>query len=266
MFEMHGRKGLTQVLGSMWLVMGLVATAHAGSQRRIQLADGRELQGLVLPATECTWIVQTDDLCLELTAAQIARVDGKAGVATLVERNASPLLRTETFDDVFPDGSVLLHSSFARFNDGTTRIDRIKWGLAPHELALIPHWQAFDEFGNELPIQVEKRENGRQMARARLVRPIVPGETLRFTSRIQYEDLVQRDGDVLRYEHQGDYPEDRLVTKMVRLPAGATIVSVSPEPVQRFEIEDRPYVLWRRYYVAGEKFPLQVRYGLPTGE
>lgn len=244
--------------------MPLTTAAQAVPQHRIQLADGREIRGLVLPATECTWIVQSADLCLELTAAQIARVDGKAGVAALLEEPSTPLLRTETFDEVLPNGDVVLHSSFARFNDGTTRVDRIEWGLAPHEIALLPHWQAFDEFGNELQIQVEKENGEHPRARARLVRPIVPGETLRFTSRIRTSDLVTKEGNVLRYTHQGDYPEDRLVTKMVCLPSGATIVSVTPEPVQRFELDGKPYVLWRRYYVAGEKHPLQVRYRLAS--
>lgn len=38
----------------------------------------------------------------------------------------------------------------------------------------------------------------------------------------------------------------------------AEIVSVSPEPEQRFEVDGVPFVLWRRYYAAGEETLLEV--------
>jgi hypothetical protein len=44
----------------------------------------------------------------------------------------------------------------------------------------------------------------------------------------------------------------------VKLPAGAEVVRVSPEPAQRFEVDGVPFVLWRRYYAAGEVTPLEL--------
>jgi len=52
------------------------------------------------------------------------------------------------------------------------------------------------------------------------------------------------------------------VQKMVRLPEGAKIESVDPEPVHQFDLDGSPVVVWRRMFTAGEETPLTITYSL----
>jgi hypothetical protein len=189
---------------------------------------------------------------------KIRRIDGRADVAEAVRADRPPLLRYDTFEELRANGDVLVRSSFSRANRTAAVVHEIDWGVAPHEVALLGHWKVFDEFGNELAVRLEDREGGAKHAFAALVRPVLPGEEIRFTSEVLFPDLLARTDDGLRYRSAGDYPEDRLVSKMVKLPAGAEIVSVSPGPAQRFEVDGVPFILWRRYYAAREETPLEV--------
>jgi hypothetical protein len=235
-----------------------VITATAGEVRQLEFVNGETVEGIVIPASECPVVVQTEDFCLEVPLDRIRAIDGDRDVATALGREAPPLLRAETFEELRANGDVLLRSSFSRANRGASTRHEIDWGIAPHEVALLDHWRVFDEFGQELVLRTEEREDGGRHAYARLARPILPGETVRFTSEILFPGSLHEEDGTLRYRHRGDYPEDRLVSKMLMLPAGAEIVSVSPEPADRFDVDGVPYVYWRRYYKAGEELPLEI--------
>jgi len=239
------------------LALALFATG-AEPVRDVELADGSKLKAIVIPASHCPVIVQSEDVCLEVPLEKIRRIDGSPDVAEALRSKRPPLLRNETFDELQADGSVVMRSGFERRNASTGTVHEIDWGIAPHEIPLLVHWRVFDELGNELTVRLEDRANGAKHAYARLVRPILPGETIRFTTEILFPDRLARTEEGLSYRSVGDYPEDRLVTKMVRLPEGAEIVRVSPEPAQRFDADGVPYVVWRRYYAAGEETPLEV--------
>jgi hypothetical protein len=257
------RTGLETALAFLAGLGTAVIGASAGEVRELELANGERVEGIVIPASECPVVVQTDDFCLEIPMDRIRSVDGRTDVIAALRDDEPPLLRNETFEEVRPDGDLLMRSSFARANRSPSARREIDWGLAPHEVELLAHWRVFDEFGNELPLRTEEGDDGAKRARATLRRPILPGEIVRFTSEILFPDYARRLEDgAMRYRHVGDYPEDRLVSKMVRLPEGARIVSVSPEPTQGFEIDGAPYVYWRRYYAAGEEMPLEVTYRL----
>lgn len=252
------RSGLESGIGfAAGIALALFATG-AEPVRDVELINGEKIQAIVIPASECPVVVQTEETCLEVPLGKIRRIDGREDVAEALGADRPPLLRNDTFEELREDGGVLMRSSFSRANRSATTLREIDWGVAAHEVGLLGHWKVFDEFGNELPVRLEDRDAGAKHAFARLVRPVLPGEAIRFTSEILFPDLLTRTGDGLRYRSAGDYPEDRLVSKMVKLPAGAEIVSVSPEPAQRFDVDGAPFVLWRRYYAAGEKTPLEV--------
>jgi len=239
------------------LAVALFATG-AEPVRDVELANGEKLKAIVIPASQCPVIVQSEDVCLEVPLEKIRRIDGNPHVADALRSERPPLLRNETFDELHADGNVVMRSGFERRNASSGTVHEIDWGIAPHEIPLLAHWRVFDELGNELAVRVEDREGGAKHAYAKLVRPILPGETIRFTTEILFPDRVTRTDDGFRYRNVGDYPEDRLVTKMVKLPEGAEVVRVSPEPVQQFVADGAPYVVWRRYYAAGEETPLEV--------
>jgi hypothetical protein len=93
-----------------------------------------------------------------------------------------------------------------------------------------------------------------------LPRPVLPGETLQFTIVYQQKEGVHRDGESWIYRHRGDYPDDRLVTRSVQLPAGAEVLSVNPEPLHQVTSEGGTLIIWRRYFVKGEVMPWEIRY------
>lgn len=61
---------------------------------------------------------------------------------------------------------------------------------------------------------------------------------------------------------ESDYAEDNLVWLKVRLPRGAGIRSITPQPSARFTQDGQEYVMWRRFYKQGEQFPLEIVYAL----
>lgn len=254
------KTGMESVAGlALGLVTALLTTA-AEPVRQVEFVNGETMKGIVIPASECPVVVQGDDVCLEVPLDRIRRLDGRSDVAEALRGDRPPLLRNETFEELLPNGDVIMHSGFARVNRSASTRDEIDWGIAPHEVPLLDHWNVFDEFGNELKLRVEDRDGGAKHVFARLVRPILPGETVRFTSEILFRDRMSRAGGTLTYRAVGDYPDDRLVSRMLRLPPGATIEHVSPEPAQQFDVDGVPFVHWRRYYKAGEETPMEVAF------
>jgi hypothetical protein len=239
-------------LAVLVLVPLFLLPSAAEESRRVTLAGGEELFGLVIPTSECTVLIQSDDVCVEVPLSKIEKVDGSPDVSSLFRRQTPPLLRYDTFEKVERNGDVVLHSSFAKANRSSEILEEIRWGVAPHDL------------GNSLPITVEEGEGEVRRASAALVRPILPGETLRFANRILMPGYVSKDGDLFVYRNRGAYPEKRLVTRMVRLPEGAQIVSAEPEPIHRFDSEGSPVVVWRRLYAQGEDYPFLVTYRLQS--
>lgn len=221
------------------------------------------MHGLVVPLSECVVLVQSGDATVEVPVDRIVSVDGDAGLAGILGPDRPPVLREETFEEVRPNGDVVLHAARERRNGWPGVVGQIEWGVAPHEVPLLEEWKVFDAYGTELPLTVgEPGANGVRRAVVTLVRPVLPGETIRYADRLVYRNRITRDGELYRYVHRGDYPDDRLVTKMILLPAGARIVSATPEPLRRFDKEGAPCLVWRRFFAEGETYPIEVEYTL----
>lgn len=254
-------KSGTEVIAGFTTGLALVLLVGAAEPvRHVELESGETMDAIVIPASECPVIVQSEEQCLEVPLDRIRKLDGRSDVAEALRGDRPPLLRNETFEELLPNGDVLMHSGFSRANASARTIHEIDWGIAPHEVELLEHWKVFDEFGNELPMRVEDRAAGAKHVFARLVRPILPGEVVRFTSEILFRNRVPDENGTFTYRSVGDYPEDRLVSKMLKLPEGAAIEKVAPEPAQRFDVDGVSFVYWRRYYKAGEETPLEVAF------
>jgi len=242
----------------------LLLPSAAEETQRVTLAGGEELFGLVIPTSECTVLIQSDEMCVEVPLSKIEKVDGSPDVSTLFRDQTPPLLRYDTFEKIERNGDLVLHSSFAQANRSSEIVREIRWGIAPHEVALLENWKVFDDLGNSLPITVQEGEGDVRRASAALVRPILPGETLRFANRILMPGYVTKEADRFVYTNRGDYPEKRLVTRMVRLPEGAEVLSAEPKPIQQFDSGGSPVVVWRRVYARGEDYPFRVTYRLQS--
>jgi hypothetical protein len=254
--------GTIAFLAVFLVFLSLIATPPAAEKiRRVEIAGGEELRGIVIPASDCTFLVQTEEECVEVPAGRIESIDGSRDLSTLLREKRPPLLRYETFEEIEPTGNLVLSSTFTMVNRKSETIREIDWGVAPHEYELLPNWHVFDALGNELAVRVVDEADRKRMF-ARLVRPVLPGEAMQFANRIVFPGAVKEEGGLFRYAHRGDYPESRLVTKMVRFPAGASIISVSPEPVSRFELDGAPILVFRRFFAKKEVRPIEVTYRL----
>ena len=255
-------------LFSFALVLILCASFNAYSQeslssRKIVLQNGETLEGYIRPLDEGKFLIQTKDVYLEVTPNQIAQVDGNSDLMSLFKTDQRPLLTYRTYEELDAEGDLSTYSHFTRRNSSDQIITKLDWGKAPHELTLYQDEKVYDEFGNELFMQEVNRDNGGRQVSVDLTVPILPGEEVSFSHRFIWKDYAKQKNGIWIYKHAGDYPEDRLVVKMVRLPLGAKIENISPEPVKNFEHNGYRYITWRRYYAKGEVVPLTIEYKLP---
>lgn len=252
----------------MTVLLALVIWQRAGrtadlEPHAVQLRSGESLDGVLMRLQESAYLLQTEDECLILPAHEIKKIDGKAPVVTdLPVSNRVPRLQ-ETFEDISSDGQVELHSTFYRTNRGSKVVTGTNWGMGEHEYPHLETYRIVDEFGNSLPFQVAEDPSidGKRI-RVQFARPILPGETVQFTTIFKQKDRVEKDGETWVYQMGGNYPDDRLVTRSVRLPEGAEIISVSPEPLYQVTSCGRPLVMWRRYFLRGEEVPSEIKYTL----
>lgn len=205
--------------------------------------------------------------CLLLGLDDIRRVDGKTPAEATIGSGRKVLFRQETYEEVADSGFVEVRSTWRWRNDGPKILDLVDWGLNERESAGLQHYRVLDAYGNELPLRIEADAaiHGKRVFAA-LRRPIPPGEEGRLTLVVRQSECLQRHGDEWVDHDAGDYPDDRLVTRSVCLPAGAQIVAVQPDPLYTVTAAGRQLVVWRRFFTAGEQVPWEIRYRLsPPG-
>ncbi len=254
------------------LGMGVLAVAFslhegapraAGVPRAIELTNGAEVTGALMRLRPETYLLQSDAGCLILTADQVRKIDGKIPGAPALNPTGAVPRTQETFESIQPGGEIELHSTFTRVNDGPEILTRIDWGIAAHEVDELDRYRVVDAYGNALEVHSKDDPSiSGKRAWVDLPRPVLPGEEARLTMIVGGWSHAVREGSAWRYKMAGDYPDNRLVTRSVLLPAGARIVSVSPAPLHQITSGERPLVIWRRYFVQGEVIPWEIRYEL----
>ncbi|MEJ2722014.1 MAG: hypothetical protein P8181_12885 [bacterium] len=256
----------TFALAAIGLAVAVVwvrMAANAGLETRtVVLAKGETVSGLLLSLNEQRLVLQTEDRTWIVGANDIRQVDGKP-VRECIPVTGNVVVVQETFEDVLPNGEIDVHSSKRLRNNSRTPIRELKWGIAPHELKYLESIRMLDQFGNSMPVRVvDDLANGGKRVKVTLIRPVFPGEEAWYTSRFLETQGTFRDGDVWVYRNVGDYPEHRLVTRSVRLPEGADVMSISPEPLHREMVDGRLLVVWRRFFMGGDRVPWEIRYRL----
>lgn len=265
---MTARRGVSiTVFALLALLLALFVftrrSAGDGASSTVELQDGRTLSGLLIRVDDGDYILQSPTLAVMMRSSDIRKVnDSEMGGP---EALSVPRIRVvqETFEDVRPDGSVLARHTMRWRNTGDEIISQTNWGLAAHEVADLERYVVLDGYGNEIPYRVEDdpKIHGKRLF-LDFPRPVLPGEELHLTSVIEERDRITASGDTSLYRIEGDYPDDRLVTRSILLPAGARVISVEPEPLQQLTSGGRILVIWRRYFRVSERFPWQVRYVL----
>lgn len=255
---------LIVLLGLGLLVVGGGAGAPSAGESRIVLRDGRVIEGRLRALQESRYLVQgaTGDqqVVLELPESQIETIDGSRTLPAYDPRQ--PVRSSEAVEELDATGGVTSWFTMTSRNESRALMTRVTWGVADWERERSQRMRVFDAFGHELSSRLEARAEGRQ-AVVELAVPVAPLATLALSVGYHDEGAARREGDHWVFTFNGDFPEDRLLSRTVLLPAGAIILSAEPQPGFTVQHEGRPLVFWRRYYAAGERLPLTVRYRLP---
>jgi hypothetical protein len=253
---------LVLILAGLSLLYRTGVISAGPVEHQIQLSDGTTHSGLLLPLRESSYLLQSADHCLILSADEITSVDGKPvsdpGIPT---GGANPPIQ-ETFEIIEPDGRVTFHHRMKTTNSSDQLRTHLQWGLAPHEFGDLGDYTVMDAFGNVLPYEVTDHSDRRKMVRVELVRPILPGETIEKIVIIGNFTSVTATDTGFLFRNMGDYPDNRLVTRTVQLPRGAAIQSISPQPLHVTELDGHPTVVWRRYFRKAEQIPWEIEYQL----
>ena len=252
----------TTVLGAVFLIR-VSAPRAAGSPHAIELTNGTAVTGVLMRLRPESYLLQSDVQCVVLTADEVRKVDGKDPAGPALPAAGTVPRTQETLESILPSGEIELHSTFTRTNEGRDILSRIDWGMAAHEVGDLDRYRVVDAYGNQLDVHSKDDPSihGKR-AWVDLPRPVLPGEEARLTMIIAGWATAARDGAGWIYKMAGDYPDNRLVTRSVLLPAGARIVSVTPAPLHQITSGDRPLIIWRRYFVQGEIVPWEIRYEL----
>ncbi len=244
------------------LVIFQRAGRGSGGATSIEMRGGRIIDGALLSVEPALYLAQSDSFCLLLRGSEIASVGGRKmnepdpAVTGRVDRVY------ETLETVLSSGDVEVRSTIRVANDGSRPIDSVDWGIASHEFELLDSYRVLDAFANELPFRIEEDASihGKRI-RVELLRPVLPGEDLRLTTVFIERARVSREGESWVYRLAGDYPEARLVTRTIRLPEGTALESLVPEPLH-VQADGAPIVMWRRYFLPGERRSWEIRYSL----
>ena len=254
---------------STWMVLALALAAGAlagAAVHQVKLAGGRNVEGELTRLQPGLYLLHGGGELLELSEDEISSVDGKPGNLGAAARGGE-VRPWQKYEELQADGRVVAWDSFVFHNEGRTAITEVGFGIAPHEAAGALAVDYFDGFGNKLATTMEPDLAADPSARRRqltihLQVPVAPGESATLASR-RLQPGARRAAEGLSYSFAGDFPDDRLVWRKVRLPKGAEILSVEPAPTARFSQDGHTYVMWRRFYRAGEVAPATVAYRLP---
>ncbi len=251
--------------GAMFLAL-LLTSGASGQTVDLKLKDGKVLKdALVARVNDATYVVQTQDGLLELKGDELAP-------GALAEVDFSNRLRpavTHHFDDVHADGTATRHWTIHFRNRDSKVWTELRMGLAPWELRMVDQRRFVDEHGMPLNVTYDPPRKKWQADRQKRVEytlplnvPLAPGEESKITGTATSAYAARTD-EGWRYRFVGDYAEDRLLSLKVKLPQWAEVTSITPEPSATFDHDGCRYVMWRRFYHQGERFPLEIHYKLP---
>jgi len=257
------------------LILGLVAalaaagaaTAGDADTWTVKLNDGKTYEGALVRLEPGRYLLQSGDTLLELSDDDIAP-------ATFAKRPRGdavpdhPVYEVRQYHEIHADRTVTRWWTRLWTNRGKKAVAEWQFGYAPWEQLVADQRSYRDWLGNELhPVYDPPQEKWQYPPKGRveitlpLPVPIAPGEEGWVTGKVTSAGIEQTDAGLV-YRFNGDFSEDNLVLLKVRLPRGATIVSVEPPASSRFEDGGLQYLTWRRYYKKGEVYPLKVVYTL----
>jgi len=122
-----------------------------------------------------------------------------------------------------------------------------------------------DQHGRELPVTVST-EDGRDRYTVGLIDPALPGERLTYKRISETPGLASKEGDIWTCRADWGFgPQSYRYNETVLLPKGAEIVSVNPEPDNRFVASTgQPVLRFGADCGSNEHFIYTIQYRLPA--
>ncbi|MBK8168064.1 MAG: hypothetical protein IPK64_19125 [bacterium] len=256
------------ILGLAFSALTAAGGALAAAPWQVVLTDGTRLEGVLVRTEPASYLLQTDSVLYELTDDDIDPRTFSGRPAREAEP-ARPVYDLRHFDEIHADGSVTSWWVRHNVNDSNRVITEYRVGLGPWERTVIDQRAWRDGYGNPLtPVFDPPRERWAALdeesvsVTMKLPVPVAPGEAWTIVGRETSLGTEQLDGRFF-YVRSGNYADDNLVWRKVRLPLGARIESATPTPTARFEQDGFQYVIWRRLYTKLEEYPLRIVYSMP---
>ena len=255
------------LIPTLLLALLVALPAAAKDDWTVTLRDGSTYHGTLVRLVEGLYILQANDVLMELSDDDIdpSTFKGRSRSETNPEEKLSV---ANHYVELHYDGTATTYITFTNHNTSNRAITEYRYGLAPWEQREVDQHFQFDGCGNLLqPTFDPPREKwepswDRNVSISfKLPIPVAPGEywhaASRSTAHVHYEKV---DGG-FAWSHFGDYAEDRPVWLKVRLPQGASLIEATPEPAAIFEDSGFRYVMWRQFYHQGERRALTVVFG-----
>jgi len=268
------RIATTKTLVAAMLLALTVGSGAAGSRETaagamaVELTNGKTLTGVLRAVQPSLFLLQTADVLYEISGDEIAGVEG--GELPGVDEDKR-LIHSESFEVIQPNGDVEHWVTLQTRNESGAVWTYTSWGVSEREVDMHRRMLVYDKYAQRLNHRLEPRE-GTDLHDLVIdfAVPVFPGEAMDLA--VLYREpcdpanataRVKRDGKRFTYSFGADFPEDRVHLAKVKLPAGARMIEIEPEPLYDCEFEDGRTIVWRRYFARGESFPHRIEYELP---
>ncbi|NKB68531.1 MAG: hypothetical protein GKR89_15830 [Candidatus Latescibacteria bacterium] len=247
------------------------------NQRQIVLENGQALTGQIVPLTWARFLVQEDDLCLQLNEEEIRSVDGDDDLRRAVGQAPVEIGQTSYFHEVDENGggtdwvwSLERHQgskpktgqtfSFGRSDRPLSKSERRELGT------VVESMEYRDKWGRTLPTQVEEEGEMGWKLQVSFDVPVLPGQSVELVHKKTWPRWSRREGDHWVRRQYIRPAAGSLTTIAIRLPTGAAYSEVEPTPLWQTALNGRQSCGWRRYIGREEAFMPVVKYtmdGLP---
>jgi len=236
--------------------------------REVMLKNGELIKGTLVPIFPARFLLQTDEMCLELSETDIQSLDGKDDFRNLLKFD-SVLINKEVMIHYYDeDGSMVSLHKMEHVNTSDNILGKVKLlrtssgGITKEFEELFNQQEYYDSFGNSLPITIEKRlENGWEYS-IELPVPVAPGEVYELTIRDRWSHWAKFEDNRWHTRHYTGPTGESIYTLIFIFPERSQILSITPQPLRQFNFNGKPSVTWKRYMPANESISFEVAYNL----
>jgi hypothetical protein len=234
----------------------------------VTLKNGELIKGILVPIFPAKFLLQTDEMCLELSETEIKSLDGEEDFRNSIKFNSVSINREVMIHRYNEDGSMVSLHKMEHVNTSDNILGKVtlvrtsSGGITKEFEELFNQQKYYDSFGNSLPITIEKRlENGWEYS-IELPVPVAPGEVYELTIRDAWSRWAEFKDNQWHARHYTGPTSESIYTLIFMFPEKSQILSIDPRPLRQFDFNGKPSVTWKRYMPANERVSFEVVYNL----